>query len=68
MLRNALEGERIGTYMRHLIAAAVIGFSSLPVLACHHTGQGIKADVKNDLHKTGEGIERTGEKIEKKTK
>ena len=54
--------------MRYLALAAVIGFSSLSVLACHHTGQGIKADVKNDLHKTGEGIENTGEKIENKTK
>ena len=54
--------------MRYLALAAVIGFSSLSVLACHHTGQGIKADVKHDLHKTGEGIEHTGEKIENKTK
>ncbi len=54
--------------MRYLALAAVIGFSSLSGLACHHTGQGIKADVKHDVQKTGQGVERVGEKIEGKGK
>ncbi len=52
--------------MRYLVLLSVLAFSSLSALGCHHTGQGIKADVKNDVHKTGEGIEHVGEKIDGK--
>lgn len=54
--------------MRYLAFAAILGVTSLSGLACHHTGQGIKADVKRDVQKTGQGIEHVGEKIENKGK
>lgn len=30
---------------------------------CRHTGEGIKDDTKNAVHKTGEGLEKAGEKL-----
>ena len=54
--------------MRYLAIAAIVASAALSGLACHHTGQGIKADVKHDVEKTGQGIEHVGEKIDDKKK
>jgi predicted small secreted protein len=36
--------------------------------ACHNTAQGVKADTRNDVQKTGHAVEKTGEKIENEGK
>jgi hypothetical protein len=35
-------------------------------VGCHNTAQGVKADTKKALDKTGEKLERAGDKIDKK--
>jgi hypothetical protein len=34
-------------------------------LGCRHTAEGVKADTKRAVEKTGKGIEKAGEKIQK---
>lgn len=43
--------------------AVVLG-TLVGAIGCHNTGQGIKDDTRNALHKTGHAIEKTGDKIE----
>ena len=48
---------------------ACLIFIGLSVLGgCHNTAQGVKADTKKALHKTGHGIEKAGDKIDDKEK
>jgi len=47
--------------MQILLVLIVVGaFAS----ACRNTYNGVKADTKNAVHKTGEGVEKTGQKME----
>ncbi len=47
----------------------LVSFSLASVLAltlgCRHTAEGVKADTKRAVEKTGKGIEKAGEKIQK---
>jgi predicted small secreted protein len=36
----------------------------LLAIGCHNTAQGVKADTKRALDKTGEGLEKAGDKID----
>ena len=44
-----------------LLAAALL---MLVTAACHNTAQGVKADTRRALDKTGKALERAGDKID----
>jgi hypothetical protein len=37
----------------------------LAAAGCHRTAQAVKADTSRALHKTGEGLEKAGDKIDR---
>jgi hypothetical protein len=37
----------------------------LAAVGCHNTAQGVKADTSRALHKTGEGLDKAGDKIDR---
>jgi hypothetical protein len=39
-------------------------FGALAATGCRNTYNGVKADTKNAVHKTGHGVEKAGEKME----
>jgi predicted small secreted protein len=41
-------------------------FGLILLAGCHNTAQGVKADTKRAVEKTGHAVEKTGEKIEGK--
>jgi predicted small secreted protein len=44
-----------------LLLAAVF---TLPIAACHNTAQGVKADARRALDKTGRALQKAGDKID----
>jgi predicted small secreted protein len=46
------------------IFTVLLVLGALSASACRNTYNGVKADTKNAVHKTGHGVERTGEKME----
>ncbi len=48
----------------HRIVLACLTVSFVAVVGCHNTAQGVKADTTKALHKTGEKLEKTGDKID----
>lgn len=48
-----------------LVVAALL---MLSIAGCHNTAQGVKADTRNALDKTGRGLEKAGDKIDGHTK
>lgn len=42
----------------------VAGCLILAVAACHNTFEGVKADTRHDLDKTGHALQKAGDKID----
>ena len=52
------------TRMKMRRALAVVTVGAVLVIGCHNTAQGVKADTRNAVQKTGHGVEKAGQKIE----
>lgn len=50
--------------LRVVLLAGVVATLAVVSLGCRHTADGVKADTKKAVEKTGAGIEKAGEKIE----
>ena len=46
----------------------VAALSMLSVAGCHNTAQGVKADTRNALDKTGHEIQKAGDKVDRSVK
>jgi len=53
-------------YQSTLLVAATLSLASLA--GCHNTAQGVKADTRNALDKTGQELQKAGDKIDGKGK
>ena len=46
----------------------VAAFSMLAVAGCHNTAQGVKADTRNALDKSGHELQKAGDKVDPSVK
>jgi hypothetical protein len=46
----------------------VAALAMLGVTGCHNTAQGVKADTRNALDKTGHELQKVGDKVDPRTK
>ena len=46
----------------------VAALSMLSVAGCHNTAQGVKADTRNALDKTGHELQKAGDKVDRSVK
>jgi hypothetical protein len=46
----------------------VAALSMLSVTGCHNTAQGVKADTRNALDKTGHELQKAGDKVDRDVK
>jgi predicted small secreted protein len=50
--------------MAHRTVFVLVALGALAPFGCHNTWEGVKEDTHTAVQKTGEGVEKVGEKIE----
>jgi len=50
--------------MNRFESALLLAATVLAIAACHNTAQGVKADTRRALDKTGRALEKAGDKVD----
>lgn len=61
---DARTAMNLRAYTHWVLGPVVVVFGGIATVGCHDTWQGVKDDTRNAVHKTGEGVEKVGEKLE----